>query len=233
MLNDLFVRAVVLVPSIIPHLGGGFYKTYDYMLGVIERLVRGVYNGNVGGDFVDALGNLLTGQITQAFRQAYEDEGFTDMFPPEYLQIALNAMLTQHVKFDWIYQYYKDIVDARVDETPMQPLLARAALWANRYNEAYNAAILAIQSANGGKLVWEIGETEEHCPACRDLNGIVAYASEWELAGCKPQNAPNPALTGDRDGEKGCEGWRCDCRLIPTTKRRSPKAFDKIMKARL
>lgn len=225
MLNDLLVRAVVLVPSIIPHLGGGFYKTYDYMLGVIERLVRGVYNGNVGGDFVDALGNLLTGQITQAFRQAYEDEGFTDMFPPEYLQTALDAMLTQHVNFDWIYQYYKDIVDARVDETSIQPLLARASLWANRYNEAYSAAMLSIQIANGGKLVWELGETEQHCTTCAALDGIVAYASEWELSGCKPQAAPNGALE--------CGGWQCDCKLSPTTKRRSPNAFDRIMTARL
>lgn len=224
MLNDFIPRAVLAFPSVIPHLKSGYYKTYEYFDATLRRMVTAVYNGNMGGDFVDTLAALLRGQITQAFRQAYEDEGFTDMFPPAYLQTALDNQITAQVQFDWIYQYYKDIVDARVDSKPLDPLLARVSLWANRYTESYNLAVMEIQKAMGGKLMWKLGATEQHCDTCSALDGIVAFAAEWDLAGCKPQSAPNSALT--------CGGWQCDCSLVSTDKRRSPNAFDRIMAAR-
>ena len=59
-MNDLIVRAICLVPEVIPHLKGGFYKTYEYMLQVITRSVTNVYNGNMGGEFVDIMGSLIT-----------------------------------------------------------------------------------------------------------------------------------------------------------------------------
>lgn len=223
--SKLIVRAVMLAPSfIIPNLKAGFYKTYDYMLGVIRHSVQSVYNGWMGGEFVDILQALIVGQMTQAYRQAWEDDGNTSFFLPDYLQAGLDANIARNTNFDYLYQYYTDIIDARVDGTPIEPLLARASLWANRYNEAYNEAVALIAAKNGGKLVWRLGRTEQHCGTCAALNGIVAYASEWELAGCYPQNAPNSALE--------CGGWRCDCGLENTTERRTRNAFDRIMSIR-
>jgi hypothetical protein len=195
------------------------------MLAVIRHSVQSVYNGWMGGDFVDVLASLMRGQLTQAFQQAWEDDGNTSFMLPDFLQIALDALIIQLVNFDYIYQYYKDIVDARVDGASVDPLLARAELWANRYNEAYSQAVALIASKTGGKLIWILGGTEEHCPTCAALNGIVAYASEWDLAGVHPQSAPNGALE--------CGGWRCDCSCPPTTQRRTRNAFDRIMSARL
>ena len=69
--SKLIARAVLLAPAyIIPHLKAGFYKTYDYMLGVITHAVQSVYNGWMGGEFVDILQSLITGQMTQAYGQA-------------------------------------------------------------------------------------------------------------------------------------------------------------------
>jgi hypothetical protein len=224
-IQAVITSVLAMRPDTIKSFSGEFLKTYNYMLRVIEGLVRGVYSGTVGGQFVDALGNLIVGQITQAFRQAYEDEGYTDFFPPEYLENEMQAEIQKHANFDFVYQYYKDIVDARVDGTPIEPLIARAALWAARYNEAYNTAVAVIARENGGKLIWQLGATEQHCESCAGLNGIVAFASEWDLAGVKPQSAPNDALE--------CGGWRCDCSLTTTDKRRTRGAFDRIMSARM
>lgn len=213
-------RAIVLVPQVIPFLRAGFFKTYDYMLQVIERSVQAVYSGNMGGEFVDILASLIQGQMTQAFYQAWEDSGETSHYLPDYLQSALDSFISTQSNFDYIYQYYKDVIDARVDQTPIDPLLSRADMWATRYNEAYNHATALIVSENGGNLIWHFGDTD-HCTTCEQLDGLVAYASEWEQLGVRPQNAPNDLLE--------CGGWRCQCTLEPTDQRRSPKVFDTIM----
>lgn len=193
-------------------------KTYDYFLATLERLIRSVYTNRLGGEFIDILGNLVQGQLRQAYDLAWSEKG-NEGAMPEYLTSALENAITTQYKF--IDQFFRDIVDARIDGTGIDALLARAPLWAQRYNEAYNDAVRLILAENGGNLVWQLGATEQHCPECYALNGIVASAKEWDELGVHPQGAPNPLLT--------CGGWRCDCSLTPTTRRRSPKAFDTIV----
>jgi len=195
-------------------------KTYDYFLAQLERLIRSVYNGNLGGEFIDITANLISGQIYQAVNQAWLDSGMDGELPDYLNQLAESIILGQ---YDHVDQLYRDIVDARVDGTPIGPLLARAPLWANRWNEAYNQALQAITAEMGGRLIWKLGATETHCETCAALDGIVAFATEWDELGVKPQSAPNDALE--------CGGWRCDCTLLPTDQRRSPDAYGRIMNA--
>lgn len=199
----------------------GEYKTYDYMLAQVRGLVSGVYNNNLGGEFIDIMANVISGQLTQAYQQALEDEGFTDFSLPDYLQESLDAMVLNQYTF--VDQYYRDIVDARIDQTPIAPLLARAELWAQRWTEAYNEAVRLITLHMGGNLEWTLGQTEAHCTTCANLNGIVARAAEWDILNVHPQHAPNTKLE--------CGGWKCDCQLSPTTKRRSPNAYGRIEEA--
>jgi len=225
-INNLLRQAVKLVPEVRPLLSDkarfymyqtGAYKTYEYMLKQIEGLVRGVYNGNVGGQFIDSMANLISGQLTQAYEQAWKDEGDGGEFP-EYLNAPLeNEILNQ---YDYVDGFYRAIVDARVDKTPIDPLLVRAGLWANAYNTAYENATSIITAENGGKEEWVLGATEAHCPECNALNGIVALASEWNALGVRPKNAPNNKIS--------CGGWNCDCERRPTDKRRTPNAYGRI-----
>lgn len=194
------------------------YKTYDFFLKQLEGLIKGVYNGDIAGEFVDVMANLISGQLTQAFEQAWKDEEGEGSLP-DYLSSALEDMILG--QYEHVDQFYRDIQDARIDQTPIAPLLARAPLWAQRWTEAYNQAVALIVSENGGNLIWQLGATEQHCETCAALNGIVAFASEWEQLDVHPQGAPNDLLV--------CGGWQCDCSLESTDKRRSPKAFDAIM----
>lgn len=201
-------------------LHGSFYtgyKTIPFFEDTLTRLVVSVYNGHLRGEFIDIFANLISGQINQAYRQAWQDEG-NETDPPAYLTDAAEELILN--QYDYVDQYYRDIIDAALDNTPIDPLLARVALWAARWNEAYNSALLLIRAEEGGNLVWKLGATEEHCPECSALNGIVARASEWQELGVHPQGAPNDALT--------CGGWRCDCSLEPTDQRRSPNAYNRI-----
>ena len=188
------------------------------MLNVIEGLVNDVYNNLVGGDFIDAMANLISGQLTQAFQQAYEDEGYTDFVLPDYLSSAHESMILS--QYDYVDGFFRDIINARIDGTSVSPLLARARLWANQWQAAYNEAIRLMTLEGGGNLIWVYGEAE-HCEQCNSLNGIVASAKEWDELGVQPQNAPNNMIA--------CGGWNCQCSLTPTDKRRSPKAYDTIL----
>ena len=96
---------------------------------------------------------------------------------------------------------------------------SRVDIWANRYPETENRARMHF----GGKqrLEWVLGATEKHCSTCAALNGIVAFAEEWEESGVQPQSPPNGALE--------CGGWQCDCSLVPTDRRRSANALTRIM----
>jgi hypothetical protein len=198
----------------------GALKTYDYYLGKLQSLVKTLYSGAIGGEFVSIMDNLVKGQIANAYETAWVDSGF-ELPPQDYIKSAFEAMYQDQRSF--IDGFYKDIVDAKIDQTPIEPLLSRAELWANQWNTAYNDGLRLVSVEMGGKLVWRLGATEQHCPTCATLNGIVAFASEWDESGVKPQNAPNSALT--------CGGWRCDCSLEGTDKRRSPNALSRILDA--
>jgi len=239
-------QTIRLFPAVVPHLkgrarwaaftrpnrsggmmfanGDGYYwdienKTYDYFLFTLTNLIESVYRNDLGGEFIDITAALIYGQLDQAYRLAWKDEGDDGEFP-QYLQDSFEDMYLN--QFDFVDAFYRAIVDARIDQTPIDPLLARAALWANRYNEAYNQAVLLIKADNGENLEWVYGDDiEEHCPECAALNGIVARGSDWQSLNVHPQNAPNDKLS--------CQGWRCGCTLEPTDKRRSPKAMDSII----
>ena len=93
-------------------------------------------------------------------------------------------------------------------------------MWAHRYTDVVNQAKVWFGKRKKVKLKWEMGATEEHCATCAALNGIVAYAEDWERSGIHPQNPPNQALE--------CGGWRCDCALVPTTERATNNALERI-----
>ena len=191
------------------------FKTVDYYYRALRGLIQAVYTNIMGGEFIDIMANLIQGQLTQAFQFALDEIG-SDWFPE--LESELTAMIANEYTF--VDQLFRDIIDARIDGTSIDPLLARAQIWANRWTDAYNLAKLKIQSLYGDRLEWVYG-VAEHCDTCQRLNGVVAFAREWEALGVRPQNPPNPLLT--------CQGWRCKCSLQPTDKRRSPRAFDTIL----
>jgi hypothetical protein len=201
-------------------------KTIPFFARALTRLVTSLYNGFIGGEFVDVLKNLISGQLRRAYEQAWKDEGTGGKLPPELEAAAADKIAKQQA---FVEPYYHDIIDARVNGTALEPLTQRVDLWTNRYQEAYDEAIGIIHTQNGSKERWVLGATEQHCPFCRSFNGIVAYAHEWETLGIRPQNAPNPALTGKLEDEDGCEGWRCDCKREMTTEPRTENAFDLLL----
>jgi len=106
-------------------------------------------------------------------------------------------------------------------ENNIKQFQSRVDLWVSRYEDTKNEAIL-FYSEKGQRLRWVYGDTQ-HCETCAQLNGIVAFASEWETAGVQPQSPPNELLE--------CQGWHCACTLEPTDDRRSADALTRILDA--
>jgi hypothetical protein len=197
-----------------------YTKTYDYYSRTIEGYVRDLYRGDIEeGDFVTQMSELIDAQLTRAWHEGMREN---ELDPVEDMEPEWQSMLDEIIlsEYDYVDNFAADIVAARDEQLDWEPLLSRAELWANRYNDVYNTSVV---TTGNQKLIWILGATEEHCDNCAALNGIVAWAEEWEESGVVPQNPPNMYLS--------CEGWRCDCQLIPTTARHTRNALDAIQQA--
>ena len=191
-------------------------KTVDYMERTLWRGVRELYSREIDEfEMIDLMTSVIEEQYNRAWRQGARDVGTDpkDFEPEDYDEID---RLVQ-AEFEYIPDFVQDIVDARDEQKPVDPFHTRISMWAGRYNQIVDAA--RIWFGNREKLEWIYGDTD-HCRTCLSLNGIVAWAREWEESGIAPQS---------KDLE--CQGYKCQCRLIPTTRRRTPKALDRIMAA--
>jgi hypothetical protein len=207
----------------------GAMKSFDDYKGQIYALVTDLFEGVIiESDFVDGMADIIPGNLTDAWNEGMSENGLDpdeDMLPE--WQDQIDAMILS--EYDYVDGFAAAIAaNAGSPEPNLDAVLSRADLWAQRYTDVYNEAKIRT-AEKGQRFVWEIGSTEENCWICKALNGIVAFAFEWEEAGFRPQEPPNDLLSMDRGGEKGCGGWRCDCSLTPTNKRRTQKALDRLM----
>ena len=193
-------------------------KTYEYYLSHIKRLVRDLYRGDIAeGDFVTDMADLIEAQLTRAWHEGMRTN---DLDPQQDMEDEWAQQLEEIIlsEFDYVDQFAADIVSAAENQEPWDPLLSRAEVWANRYNDVVNQAVIATKEQ---KLIWIYGDTD-HCDTCLRLNGIVAWVHEWDEAGVRPQNPPN--------GKLECGGWHCQCQLIPTGNRHTRNAMDEILR---
>jgi hypothetical protein len=225
MINAL-KSAIRKYPQVLPYLTGRARwialvawdetKTADDFAARLANLIKALYEGVIDvPSFVDSMAALISRQITLAYRNAWTDENEGTV--PAYLTSAAESFIIG--QFTFVDGFAREIRDAGLSGGNINALLNRVPMWAARYDQAYNDALLLIAQTNGGKLKWVYGEAE-HCDTCQNLNGIVAYASEWGTLNVKPQSAPNAALD--------CGGWKCKCSLLPTDERKTRGAVDRI-----
>lgn len=175
----------------------------------LNAAVRGLWRGVLTADqFFDAMGAAIQRRITQAWREGADSVGIS---PAEYTPdevAALAAFIA--TQFTYISGFADAIQSgSKANDGALSPLLARAALWANRYVEATNQA--RVMAGANQKLEWVIGPTEEHCSDCGRLNGKVKRGSVWAAYGLAPQSR-----------NLKCKGYNCECKLMPTTKPVTP-----------
>jgi hypothetical protein len=195
-------------------------KTYDEYRSRLWRAAVRLFNGGRDANFLASFARSIDQQLTQAWNTGADDVGVSpDEMTPDDMAIIEAIINNENDFIDRLagdIQADKDAGMTRDDFDKQYG--ARTDLWAQRYVETVNRAHMQFGAKE--RMIWELGSTEEHCETCQQLDGIVAFGSEWEQAHLQPQAPPNAQLA--------CSGWRCDCRLTPTTQRRTPRAFDKL-----
>jgi hypothetical protein len=238
MLDGIIKYLAKSHPDIIPFLKGralwiaasqqeAEYKSYEYMLSQVEKIIRDAYSGKLGtNDFASSMSSLISANVRNAYNTAWADAeygGGTSPYLPDYLESSLQSFIGTAADMQFSYSLYSDIMAARRDKIPVENLLSRAPMWAARWNDAYNTAERLINAKLGERMQWIEGGTKDKCKVCVSLNGIVAFASVWEDLGVHPGDAPNDKIT--------CGGWNCACRLQQTKRRQSPNARAAIIRA--
>jgi hypothetical protein len=197
-------------------------KSYDqYRARLWGAMVR-LYNGGRDGNFIGAFARTIDEQLTVAWNEGADDVGVSpeEMTPEDML--ILEAIINN--ENDFIEGLVGEITAGRDNPEYTREQFdkqwgARVDLWANRYNETVNRARMHF-GANE-RLEWVEGPTEKKCKTCPKLNGIIAFGREWDQARLHPQMPPNDMIE--------CEGWNCLCQLVPTTKRRTARALDRLL----
>ena len=103
-------------------------------------------------------------------------------------------------------------VQSKTNGGQLTPLLQRAEMWINRYNDAKNQSKTLACADQKGE--WFLGRTEQHCLSCAGFNRRVYRFSTWATNGALPQSRT-----------LACNGFRCECRIDPTNKRITPGKF--------
>lgn len=165
---------------------------------------------NFGVDFA----TVIETQLPEAWYLGMRENGATEML--EEWQLELDTIIaSERARIpDFAEFIARQAYSYDKPGLAMQKIQPRLDLWANRYNDVYNIAI-SRSADEKTKEIWVFGDTD-HCTSCEKLNGIVAYHREWVEYGLQPQNPPNDKLE--------CGGWRCQCQLVPTDQRVTPKA---------
>jgi hypothetical protein len=174
----------------------------------VRANIYGLWTGTLDTfDFIDSMSTTIGRNLRFAWYAGAAQCGISqeELTPNE--RQALDDMVNSEI-FHLVSFADSIIENSRNNGGKLTPHNQRAVLWVNRYNDAYNQAML--MACGDQKLEWQLGATERHCSTCAMLNGTVLRASVWEQTGYRPQNPPNPMLE--------CEGWRCDCHFNVTTK---------------
>jgi len=163
--------ACIAIPAVVPHLHGraryigrvatwrGLYavKTYEGYFRQLWNRTNELYNGEIGEDeFIDTLAELIQEQITRAWRAALRDsEMDADLVNSDYADNVEAMILSE---FEHVDQFANDILDAAASGAGVDEFRSRCELWANRYNDAYNNALLEI-AGTGDRFIWIYGDT--------------------------------------------------------------------------
>lgn len=190
----------------------------------IRAVVRGYWSGALDEfGFVDSMISAINRGFTQAWNEGAAECGIQPDELSQDEKDALQRFINDQTGH--IFNYGRDIAIRRDvhQQSPrdpagkLDPLLSRAELWINRYNEASQRA--KSMACADKKMKWVLGEAE-HCASCLKLDGKIKRMSFWTERGIIPQVAGAEYLE--------CKGFRCQCNLEETTDKLSPGPLPRL-----
>jgi hypothetical protein len=175
----------------------------------INGAVRGLWNGAYTPEyFADVMRLAIRKYLTEAWTEGAASVGIAKDEITNEEGAALQSFISSEIGF---IAGFRDAIKAgsKANGGGLAPLQSRAALWANRYQEVFNRALMMAKGNT--KLEWVLGPTEEHCSDCGRLAGKVKRVGTWWSYPLSPQSH-----------DLACKGFNCKCRLKPTRKPITP-----------
>jgi len=178
------------------------------------------------GEFEQSFIAAIENQLTRAWNEGADEVGVSIEDMTEEDLGILQGLITDEIGY--LTGLGVDIIDAKDATAGMDDKEAldafrtsfrsRIDIWASKYDEMVNRG--KIHFGGKARLKWTTGPTEKSCKSCSYLDGLVAFAYEWEQAGVYPGASGSEVLE--------CGGFRCLCKCEPTTERRSPNAIQRL-----
>ena len=154
-------------------------KTVNWYDRTMWSLVRDLYSGNIGTmEFESEMIDIIQNQFRRAWNEGMRQLGLdpeSDQTPQG--EAALQDIMLQEL--DYVGPLAADVQQAAYANAGVDQFQSRVNLWSNRYTDIVNQAV-QFYAGVGEKLQWHLGATEKHCRICLALDGIVAFASEWD-----------------------------------------------------
>ncbi len=220
---NLRMMTIALAKGIRPD----FIKSYtevSYKAGIYDA-AKLYWKEGSRGNFLTRMNALVKFGLNDAWVIGAADAGVErDEFQPVDNEIIAGIIAEEKSHIAGLLDFIDDI--ANNPERTLESTYYRLDMWALRFPDVVDRARLHFGKKL--RLVWDLGPTHEDCHTgdrpggvgCLDLSGIVAFAYEWAEAGIEPKSSL-----------LSCAGVNCQCRLNPTTRRRSPRAMMRIMRA--
>jgi len=169
----------------------------------LRSAIRGLWSNKLSqSSFKEAMQSAINRGLTQAWLIGGKDcsTSINDLTTEERAKLAL--FIVEQVSF--VQRFSDEIVLNDKDHGgALQPLIARADMWANKWNEVRQTA--EAMCAGNKKKVWILGATELHCFSCNGLKGRIYRLNTWMANNALP---PTHATA--------CRGFRCRCFLQDT-----------------
>ena len=170
----------------------------------LMQTVEDRYNGETSDDeFLALMALLIAYQLRRAMRDGMREVGWRGDVPND---MENEFALMEMEEEQYTRSLLSDILIAIAAGVGIAVLRSRMKMWANRYMDVRNRAMVLVGKRTGALLRWDFGGTEKHCTDCAGYNGTVRTAEEWDdlyrMQGHKPQSR-----------ELECKGYNCDCSL--------------------
>lgn len=199
---------------------GAALKTFaEYKKRLWEAAQR-LFDGGADPAFITTFARSIDVELTKAWNEGSRTAGIG----PDEMGEADAKVLSDIIASEnqYILNLANDIRAAKeggMEQEKFETAFGnRINVWANRYTDVVNQAILYWGKKE--RLIWRYGSRENHCDTCGQLNGIVAFGEEWSRVGLHPQRPPNVKLE--------CGGWNCGCTLTLTKERRTRNAIKRL-----
>ena len=208
MNRSWLVQVIKAVPSVKPLLSDltlhelGEIKTVDYYNRRLMTLVQERYDGErTDEEFIAAFTLLMATQLTKAFEQGAQDVG--GELDTETL---LELEKYKQDENEYTRNLLAAILLAIAAGVGYEAFKVRAEMWANRFLDARNRAMVMVGRRRNVMLTWHEGDTKEKCTDCVGYDGQTRTATEWDIL---------YQVTGHKPQARGleCKGYNCRCSL--------------------